>query len=148
AIDSKLQQIQVALQRHDDSASLMVREVAQLVETKKQLAALQAQADDIRSVLSCFGDLYARLADSNTSWSADLIQQESEYRQSRHEHYMHLQQAMDDQYMGLRRDSAQMRADAAVRSFQRDLDSYIQWRSGPEAMANAAAGKNGTLYLL
>ncbi|KAJ2843204.1 hypothetical protein J3B02_005336, partial [Coemansia erecta] len=139
AIDSKLLQMQVALQHHDDSASRLVREIAQLTETKKQLVALQTQADSIKSVLAGLEDLYATLADSSNSWSADLVQQESQYRQSRHQHYMHLQQTMDEQYMELCRDSVQMRADVAARSFQRDLDSYVQWRSRPEAvMANVA----------
>ncbi|KAJ2226211.1 hypothetical protein IWW45_007560 [Coemansia sp. RSA 485] len=140
AVDGMLLQLQVSLQRHDDSASLMVREIAQLIETKKQLAALQTQAREIRSVLGGLESLYTRLADSNTSWSVDLVQQESQYRQSRHQHYMHLQQTMDDQYTELCHDSVQMRVDVAARSFQRDLDNYVQWRSQPEAAAGSATG--------
>ncbi|KAJ2595793.1 hypothetical protein GGF39_003692 [Coemansia sp. RSA 1721] len=140
AVDGLLLQLQVGLQRHDDSASLMVREIAQLIETKKQLAALQTQAREIRSVLGGLESLYTRLADSNTSWSVDLVQQESQYRQSRLQHYMHLQQTMDDQYTELCHDSVQMRVDVAARSFQRDLDNYVQWRSQPEAAAGSATG--------
>ncbi|KAJ1722028.1 hypothetical protein LPJ53_003523 [Coemansia erecta] len=125
-VDERLYQLQLLLQRHDEAASAMAREIAQLAETKKHLDVIRAQAESIRPVIATLDDLYARLAESDTSWSVDLVEQESRYRQGRHQHYMQLQQTMDEQYAELCRDSVQMRAENAARSFQRDIDSYVQ----------------------
>ncbi|KAJ2366145.1 hypothetical protein IW150_006021, partial [Coemansia sp. RSA 2607] len=125
-VDGRLYQLQLLLQRHDEAASAMAREIEQLAETRKHLDAIREQADSIRPVIATLEDLYARLSESDTSWSADLVEQESRYRQSRHQHYTQLQQTMDEQYAEMCRESVQMRAENAARSFQRDLESYVQ----------------------
>ncbi|KAJ2787772.1 hypothetical protein GGI15_000473 [Coemansia interrupta] len=150
-VDERLYRLQLLLQRHDEAASAMAREILQLAETKKQLDAIRTQAESIRPVIAMLDDLYAQLAESDTSWSADLVEQESRYRQSRHQHYMQLQQTMDEQYAEMCRESVQMRAENAARSFQRDLDSYVlqqqqQWNADgnrtllPGAKTGASAG--------
>ncbi|KAI7824186.1 hypothetical protein BX661DRAFT_45757 [Kickxella alabastrina] len=109
----------------------MACEINSLASTKRQLAAAKSQADELIPVLKALEQLYAKLADSSTAWSTDLVQQESEFRQSRHQHYLDLQQTMDEQYAELRRDSVHMRVANAERSFKRDLDSYVQNQSSP-----------------
>ncbi|ORX64772.1 hypothetical protein DL89DRAFT_158655 [Linderina pennispora] len=65
--------------------------------------------------------------------------QESEYKQSRHEHYAQLQQQMDRQYAELSQETAQRRAADASLGFQRDLGAL------PEvAPANAKARQTGS----
>ncbi|KAJ1893806.1 hypothetical protein LPJ66_005548 [Kickxella alabastrina] len=109
----------------------MACEINNLASTKRHLAAAKSQADELIPVLKALEQLYAKLADSSTAWSTDLVQQESEFRQSRHQHYLDLQQTMDEQYAELRRDSVHMRVANAERSFKRDLDSYVQNQSSP-----------------
>ncbi|KAJ1893964.1 hypothetical protein LPJ66_005462 [Kickxella alabastrina] len=111
----------------------MACEINNLASTKRQLAAAKSQADELIPVLKALEQLYAKLSDSSTAWSTDLVQQESEFRQSRHQHYLDLQQTMDEQYAELRRDSVHMRVANAERSFKRDLDSYVQNQSGAAA---------------
>ncbi|KAJ2724378.1 hypothetical protein GGI07_001979 [Coemansia sp. Benny D115] len=129
-VDDRLGRLLASLQAHDEHASLLARQVASLADVSLRLDSLKIQADALRPALASLDLLYARLAgadaDDSTAWAADMAQQESVRRRDLHEHYAHLQHAMDRQYAELRRTAVHARAANAERSFQSDLANYAR----------------------
>ncbi|KAJ2612598.1 hypothetical protein H4S08_002633 [Coemansia sp. RSA 1365] len=124
-IDGQLARLGVELTRQAEAAQRLAQEVALVGSMKQQLAAIQAEVDAVQTGLAGLEETYCTLAGSREpEWAVELACTEAEHRQARHKHYQQLQQAMETQYMELSRDSAQMRAANAARSFQRDLDDY------------------------
>ncbi|PIA18968.1 hypothetical protein COEREDRAFT_95699 [Coemansia reversa NRRL 1564] len=124
-IDGQLARLGMELTQQVEVAQRLAQEVALVDSVKEQLAAIQAEVDAVRTGLAGLEKTYCTLAgNSEPQWAVELACTEAEHRQARHKHYQQLQQAMDTQYTELSRDSAQMRAANAARSFQRDLDDY------------------------
>ncbi|KAI9505681.1 hypothetical protein BX070DRAFT_93387 [Coemansia spiralis] len=125
-IDAQLGRLCESLYLHAETGRILATELSLIQQTKQNLAALQTQAEELKPVFAALEHLYASLADTDTTQLDDLVQQESRYRQSRHQHYLELQQAMDSQYEELQRNSMSARVANAERSFQRDLELYRQ----------------------
>ncbi|KAJ2078668.1 hypothetical protein H4R24_004323 [Coemansia sp. RSA 988] len=124
-IDGQLAQLVEKLAQQAEAAQRLAQELALVGNMKQQLAAIQAEAEAVRTGLAGLEQTYCTLADTGEpQWMSELAQTEAEHRQARHKHYQQLQQAMDAQYTELNRDSVQIRATSAARSFQRDLDDY------------------------
>ncbi|KAJ2809093.1 hypothetical protein H4R20_000397 [Coemansia guatemalensis] len=134
-IDGQLAQLAVELARQAEAAQRLAQELSLVGSVKQQLAAIQAEAKAVQTGLAGLEQTYCMLAGTvEPQWAVELARTEAEHRQARHKHYQQLQQAMDAQYTELSRDSAQMRAASAARSFQRDLDDYRRGHARPRPL--------------
>ncbi|KAJ2000030.1 hypothetical protein GGI04_000731 [Coemansia thaxteri] len=140
-IDGRLGRLLASLRQHDESAQLLARELALVPDTRRRVDALRAQADELRPVLAALEQLYAGLESSSVGWMPALAAREADFRHARSAHYRDLQASMDAQLAELRHDSVAMRAAAAERSFQRDLENYHLQQQQPRARAARALAR-------
>ncbi|KAJ1958342.1 hypothetical protein EC988_000357 [Linderina pennispora] len=140
-IDQQIRRVIDAAQRHGDAARRATAELELLADTQGQLRAVETAARELQPAIAAMEEVYTALANSSTAWVDDLARQESEYKQSRHEHYAQLQQQMDRQYAELSQETAQRRAADASLGFQRDLERFQKSRPPTPRLGRQAGSR-------